>query len=283
MDRGTIEWNNTSSPLTQPVRDDKLSDFSPDAWKLSPRDMESMFIDYFHDEADDAIEMSAFKARHSQFNAMTDPLNDESAFQNETDFEQNCCWPTYFNTVRSEEQWTELELNKISYAEDATEFIIENETEMEAEMLEPQIIMATDETSQTTPMACGIMLVKTTQERPCSRLLKVLYDSGGSKSMIKNSILPKGIRLTQSNSRLLMNTLAGTYALLGSIEIKGMWLPVFDKNRIIAEHNFMVFDQQCSYDMILGGDFLRKNGMNLHYDDLTIEWLGNTAPNGQLK
>ena len=28
-------------------------------------------------------------------------------------------------------------------------------------------------------------------------------------------------RLTQSNSRMLMNTLAGTYALLGSVEIKG--------------------------------------------------------------
>ena len=75
-----------------------------------------------------------------------------------------------------------------------------------------------------------------------------------------------------------MNTLASTYALLGSVDIKGMRLPAFDKNRIIAEHNFMVFDQQCNYDVILGGDFLRKIGMNLHYNDLTIEWLGNTAP-----
>ena len=41
-----------------------------------------MFIDYFHDKADDAIEMAVFQARHNQFNAMTDPLNDKSAFQN---------------------------------------------------------------------------------------------------------------------------------------------------------------------------------------------------------
>ena len=75
-----------------------------------------------------------------------------------------------------------------------------------------------------------------------------------------------------------MNTLAGTCAPLGSVELKGMRLPAFDKNRIIAEHDFMVFDQQCSYDIILGGDFLRKIGMNLHYNNLTIEWLGNTAP-----
>lgn len=275
--QGTVEWNNNISPPTQPVRDDKLSDFSPDAWKLSPRDMESMFIDYYHDKAADTVEVAAFQARHNQFNAMTDPLNDEFAFQHETDFEQNSYWPTYFNMVRSEEQWIDVELNEISYAEEAAEFILNPEPEMKAEMLEPQIIMATDETGQSTPMACGIMLVKSIQGRPCSRLLKVLYDSGGSKSMIKKSILPKGVRVTQSNNRMLMNTLAGTYAPLGSVEIKGMQLPAFDKNRIIAEHGFMVFDQHCSYDIILGGDFLRKIGMNLQYDDLTIEWLGKTA------
>ena len=75
MDRGTIEWNDNTSPLSQPVRDDTLSDFSPVAWKLSPCDMESMSVDYFHDEAADAIEMAAFQARHNQFITMTDPLN----------------------------------------------------------------------------------------------------------------------------------------------------------------------------------------------------------------
>ena len=103
---------------------------------------------------------------------MADPLNDESAFQNETDFEETSYWPTYFNVFRPDEQWTEIELSKVSYAKDATDFIISPEPEMEAEILEPQIIMATDETGQSTPMACGIMLVKSIQGPPCSRLLK---------------------------------------------------------------------------------------------------------------
>ena len=61
MDQGTMERNNnTTSPLSQPVRDGKLSDFSPALWKLSPRDMESMFVDYYRDEAADTIEMAAF-------------------------------------------------------------------------------------------------------------------------------------------------------------------------------------------------------------------------------
>ena len=68
--------------------------------------------------------MDAFQAQHNQFNTMAEPLNDNSAFQNETDFEQTSYWPTYFNTVRSEKQWAEIELNEVSYAKDATDFIV---------------------------------------------------------------------------------------------------------------------------------------------------------------
>ena len=63
-----------------------------------------MFVDYYHDEAADTIEMAAFQAQHDQF-------NNDSAFQNETDFEQTSYRSAYFNEVRSEEQWTEIELN----------------------------------------------------------------------------------------------------------------------------------------------------------------------------
>ena len=101
------------------------------------RDMESVFVDYYHDEATDTIEMAAFQARHDQFGTMAHPLNDESAFQNETGFEQNSYWPTYFNTVRSEEQWTDVELNEVSYAKEAADFIMNPEPEMEAELLQP--------------------------------------------------------------------------------------------------------------------------------------------------
>ena len=64
-----------------------------------------------------------------------------------------------------------------------------------------------------------------------------------------------------------MNTLVGTYPPLGAVSAKGMRLPAFDKNRIIDGLHFMVFDQPCNYDIIIGGDFLRKIGMNLNYKD----------------
>ena len=58
----------------------------------------------------------------------------------------------------------------------------------------------------------------------------------------------------------------------------GICLPLFNKHCIIEDHEFQVFDNECRYDVILGGDFLKKVGMNLLYDRLEIKWLGNVIP-----
>ena len=78
--------------------------------------MGSMFVDCHHDEAASIIEMAAFQAQRDQFNTMAHPLDDESVFRNETDFEQDSCWPTCLNAVRSEEQWAVIELEVITLA-----------------------------------------------------------------------------------------------------------------------------------------------------------------------
>ena len=124
-------------------------------------------------------------------------------------------------------------------------------------------------------MASGIMVVRDIQGRHYSRLLKVLFDSGGSKSMSHRRIQPKGVRIDQTNVRSLMRTLAGTYSPQGTVRMEGLKLPAFDKHRVIESHEFHVFESDCRYDVILGGDFLEKIGMNLLYETLEIEWLGN--------
>ena len=58
----------------------------------------------------------------------------------------------------------------------------------------------------------------------------------------------------------------------------GIKLPAFDKHRVIDNHEFHVFESDCRYDVILGGDFVEKIGMNLLYETLEIEWLGNLMP-----
>ncbi len=80
----------------------------------------------------------------------------------------------------------------------------------------------------------------------------------------------------RTNQKQLFRTLAGDYASKGNIQMNGIRLPAFDKNRVVGGHNFKVFEGDCTYDIILGGYFLAKVGMNLKYDNLTVEWIGNT-------
>ena len=80
----------------------------------------------------------------------------------------------------------------------------------------------------------------------------------------------------EPKTRTMMNTWAGVYAPLGTVSMEDIRLPAFDKNRIVDNHEFGVFEQECRYDILLGGDFLAKVGMNLDYKNLEVEWLGNT-------
>ena len=44
----------------------------------------------------------------------------------------------------------------------------------------------------------------------------------------------------------------------------------------MEEHKAFVFEGDCTSDVILGSDFLTRVGMNLRYDNSTIEWLGRS-------
>ena len=96
--------------------------------------------------------------------------------------------------------------------------------------------------------------------------------------MCHRRILPKGVRIDEPQERKLMRTLAGIYSPQGTVRMDGIKLPAFDKHREISEHEFHVFDSDCRYDVILGSDFLEKIGMDLLYQTLEIEWLGNVMP-----
>ena len=75
----------------------------------------------------------------------------------------------------------------------------------------------------------------------------------------------------------MIRTLTGN-STRGTVRMGGIQLPTFDKRHLIENHEFHVFESNCRYDAILGGDFLEKIGMNLLYETLEIEWLGNLMP-----
>ena len=91
--------------------------------------------------------------------------------------------------------------------------------------------------------------------------------------MASVGILPPGAAVTPAPAKMV-NKLAGTMTTKGTITLKDMRLPEFDRNRVIEEHEFTTFSTPYKYDLILGADFLKKMGIKLDYENLVIEWAG---------
>jgi len=104
------------------------------------------------------------------------------------------------------------------------------------------------------------------------RVLRVLFDSGATKTMIKISVLPRGAKPSKLNTSNVIKTLAGTFAAADTIPLRDIRLPEFDKNRRIEEQKALVFDTTCCYTIIFGTDFLSKVGININYEKSFMKW-----------
>ena len=62
---------------------------------------------------------------------------------------------------------------------------------------------------------------------------------------------------------MIMTTVAGVYESGGEVSLPNIRLPELDKNRIVNNQTALVFYSDCSYDVILGSDFLQKSGIDI--------------------
>lgn len=141
-----------------------------------------------------------------------------------------------------------------------------------------EVIFTTDEKGVTMPMATAYCLVKSVNGFRCDRFLKCLFDTGGSVSMAHASVLPQGAPLLDTEVKTVCNTIAGNYKPTGYLRTEHMVFPEFDANLAVTSHEFLVFEPKCSYDLILGNDFLTKIGLKIHLDTLELEWQGKKIP-----
>ena len=113
---------------------------------------------------------------------------------------------------------------------------------------------------------------------PSRKVLRVLCDSGSTKTLIKRSVLPKHAKPTKTKTKRF-NTLAGNMNTSEVVTMRDVRLLEFNKNRSIEEHKALVFDQEnCRYDVILGADFLNKAGMVIDYLEKNFKWFGDVIP-----
>jgi len=143
---------------------------------------------------------------------------------------------------------------------------------------DPQITFQVDSKGRTVPMATAYAMVKSVNGVESNRFLKCLFDTGGSVSMAHRSVLPPGAALLQPSKTTICNTIAGNYAPVGSLLGEGIKFPEFDANLTVDSQEFLVFDAKCSFDLILGNDFLRKIGLIVDYERLELGWQGKRIP-----
>ena len=166
---------------SEPVPQDN---FAPESfnepWQLGENDLLSMFNDYYHDgyvaELDTAMEKAKqFTRVENEMDGLFNP-NCKEAFNMEpyilSEFEQanhRDSWMNYtFQQTRASEEWQPNELHDITYHWLHEACTPANTLPADVNLAEcsfewasePELIMATDAMGKSTPMACGVMVVK---------------------------------------------------------------------------------------------------------------------------
>ena len=116
----------------------------------------------------------------------------------------------------------------------------------------------------------SLLTCKSIHTHESRRLLKILFDSGGSHTMIDSSCLPVGVNPTLLPNPTQMQTIAGSINTNRYVRLSEISLPEFDRSKIIDGNVALVFDSPCQYDMIVGRDFLQKIDLKLNFDTKSI-------------
>ena len=123
------------------------------------------------------------------------------------------------------------------------------------------------------------MIARKIQNKESTRILKVLFDSGGSHTLISRAALPIGVT-TQSiaGGQRACQTAAGNFQVTSTVRLRDCMLPEFDKTKRIHGVVAGIFDAPCKYDVVLGRDFLTNIGLIIDFDSQTVKWMDHKIP-----
>lgn len=121
-----------------------------------------------------------------------------------------------------------------------------------------------------------MLIARNIQDRTSGRLLKVLFDSGSTRSMINQKALPRNCQPMQLNNPIRANTIQGTFESKEIVIMESIILPEFHRSLKVDKQSAYVFTGPCNYDIILGRDFCRKAGIQIDFKDNIIKWMNKT-------
>ncbi|MFM7530879.1 MAG: retropepsin-like aspartic protease [Nodosilinea sp.] len=124
-----------------------------------------------------------------------------------------------------------------------------------------------------TKLPASFLVARLIGDKHSQRMLRVLFDSGGSCTWISSRALPRGCIPDVLDKPTNSMTLAGAVSTNQFVVMHEISLPEFDRNKKIDKHGAFVFDGPCNYDLILGRDFLERIGFKLDFDQLKMRWI----------
>ncbi len=122
-------------------------------------------------------------------------------------------------------------------------------------------------------LSCTVATCKAIGNRPSNKILKVLFNSGSTKTMIHCSALPKGFQCILTLPPLRFQTLGGKTTSNKAVQIEKMSSPEFNGNISIDSQTAYSFDEDCRYNFVFGADFLDKFGFTINYNDNLLQWM----------
>ena len=129
-------------------------------------------------------------------------------------------------------------------------------------------------------MPISLMICRMIGGKESGKLLRVLFDSGGTKTMIHERILPQGAEIRTDSQNRMCNTVAGQFNANKTVVVEDFILPDFDRSKRVLGGTFTVFNiPNCAHDVILGRDMLQALGFTINFENPNphVKWLDNTV------
>ena len=123
----------------------------------------------------------------------------------------------------------------------------------------------------------SIIIPKYIQNIPNRKVFIALFDSGGTITLVHERILLTEVK-PFINNKQTVTTLAGEFQSNRQVVLQDIVLPEFKGMAYIDNHTCQVFLGPCSYNIILGRDFLQKIHFHINFDNNTINCMDISVP-----
>ena len=163
-----------------------------------------------------------------------------------------------------------------------TFYVFDTECIQEVDNFKIHIDIFTNETKrlhtiQQDLLPISILVPKYIQNVPNHKVMIALFDSGGTISLIHERMLSTVVTPSISVNQIF-TTLAGEFQSNRQVLLQDIVLPEFKRTAYIINHTCQVFIGPCTYDIILGRDFLRKIHFNINFNDNTMNCMDMSVP-----